>query len=403
MESTNVKIQNNRIAKEVRMLKNLPQEMLFGKIEKTYGVVIRIEIQASLIKSELLNSDIEKLYFEILLTERFPFQAPQIYCKTKIGFPTIDDKRDVLEEIIQKEWSPNMTIYETIQLIPQFVADLLLKMQQDDEIKSIGKWHLGQSYPIKDWSVGIFKVREETETLDGFQYHDRYIAVYENSFFLFEPDQKHKGMAKLLSVATLWSLEKIVRNLDMPEYVTFIWRKMEDQKDQWVLKVEIQNYVEWINLIVKYLKMLEVSVQKKYEKKRKILASEVNDKAIKKTNESVLRKQVEEAEAAVEEKINSKSVKNLMDAYQKAIEYYSALDNSLYEEFLNKMTNLFKKEEIQKALSQPEEEEEKVEETPSSSSSSSLNNTQESNSSDDALQKEAFKFSEGDVEGKPKE
>jgi hypothetical protein len=51
-------------------------------------------------------------------------------------------------------------------------------------------------------------------------------------------------MAKLLSVATLCSLEKISRNLDMPEYVTFVWRKLESQKEQWILKVEIQNYVE---------------------------------------------------------------------------------------------------------------------------------------------------------------
>ena len=243
-KKSSVKIQNKRIAKEVKMLKNLPSQMLFGKIDKDNGVVIRIEIQASLINSQFLNSDIEKLYFEILLTEKFPFQAPQIYCKTKIGYPTIDDKRDVLEEVIQKEWNPSMTIYETIQMIPEFVSEILLQMNEDEEIKSIGKWHLGQSYHINDWGVGFFKVREETETLDGFLYHERYIAVCENSFFMFEPDAKKKDMAKLLSVATLCSLEKMSRNLDMPDYVTFVWRKLENQKDQWVLKVEIQNYVE---------------------------------------------------------------------------------------------------------------------------------------------------------------
>lgn len=244
MESKSVKIQNKRIAKEVKLLKNLPPEMLFGKLEKSYGIIIRIEIQSSLIKSRFLDSSIEKLYFEILLTEKFPFQAPQVCCKTKIGFPTINDKRDVLEEVIQKEWSPSMTIYETVQLIPDFVSDLLLHAQQDEEIKMIGKWHLGQNYHVTDWGVNLFKVREETETLDGFQYHERYIAVCENSFFLFEPDRKEKDMAKLLAVATLCSLEKISRNLDMPEFVTFCWRKLENQKEQWILKVEIQNNVE---------------------------------------------------------------------------------------------------------------------------------------------------------------
>lgn len=120
-----------------------------------------------------------------------------------------------------------MTIYETVKLIPEFVSEILLQMTQDDEIRSIGKWHLGQFYNILDWGVGCFKVREEKETMDGFSYYDRYIAVKENSFFLFEPIGKR---FKLISVATLCSLEKIIRNLDMPEYVTFVWRKLEAQE-----------------------------------------------------------------------------------------------------------------------------------------------------------------------------
>jgi ubiquitin-protein ligase len=219
------KIQNKRIMKEVKMLKNL--DMLFGKIEKDDGVLIRIEIQASTINSQFLSNDIEKLYFEVFLTEKFPFQAPQVYCKSKFVFPTIDDKRDVLEEVIKKEWSPSMTIYETVQLIPEFVSEILLQSQQDDEVKSIGKWHLGMFYNIQEFGVGVFKVREEKETMDGFSYYDRYIAVCENSFFLFEPiGKKHK----LISVATLCSLEKIIRNLDMPEYVTFVWRRVGNNR-----------------------------------------------------------------------------------------------------------------------------------------------------------------------------
>lgn len=176
MESSQkAKIQNKRITKEVKMLKNL--DMLFGKIEKDDGVSIRIEIPASTINSQFLNSDIEKLYFEVFLTEKFPLQPPQVYCKSKFVFPTIDDKRDVLEEVIKKEWTPSMTIYETVQLIPEFVSEVLLQAQQDDEIRSIGKWHLGHFYNIQEFGVGVFKVREEKETMDGFSYYDREIAV----------------------------------------------------------------------------------------------------------------------------------------------------------------------------------------------------------------------------------
>lgn len=107
--------------------------------------------------------------------------------------------------------------------------------------------------------------------------------------------------------------------------------------------------------------MLEITVQKKYEKKRKILASEVNDKAIKKTDVTDLLKQITDAEHLMDANVTNKSVKNLMELYQKAIEYYSALENKCYHDFLSRMTMLFKREDVQVALSQPDEEEKKVE------------------------------------------
>lgn len=102
--------------------------------------------------------------------------------------------------------------------------------------------------------------------------------------------------------------------------------------------------------------MLDFSVQKKYEKKSKILASEVNDKALQKTDVFALIKQITDAEQEMKLNVTNKTVKNLMDLYQKAIEYYSALDNNTFEDFLNRMTNLFKREDVQQVLSQPDEE-----------------------------------------------
>ena len=146
--------------------------------------------------------------------------------------------------------------------------------------------------------------------------------------------------------------------------------------------------------------MLEITVQKKYEKKRKILASEVNDKAIKNTDANQILKQVADAEHAVELQVSSKSVKNLMNSYQKAIEYYSALDNKCFEDFLSRMTNMFQRDDIQKALAQPEEEEEKKEvtgETKNNDTSENLNETQGSNSSQENLNQEVFQFTDGDL------
>lgn len=88
------------------------------------------------------------------------------------------------------------------------------------------------------------------------------------------------------------------------------------------------------------------------------MASEVNEKALKKTDVFSLIKEITEAEQDLNINVTNKSVKRLMDLYQKAIEYYSALDNKCFEDFLNRMTNLFKREDIQKALARPDEDEE---------------------------------------------
>mmetsp|Transcript_463 Transcript_463/g.472 ORF Transcript_463/g.472 Transcript_463/m.472 type:complete len:139 (+) Transcript_463:870-1286(+) len=105
--------------------------------------------------------------------------------------------------------------------------------------------------------------------------------------------------------------------------------------------------------------------------KRKILDSEVNAKALKKTDVNVLLKEIATAEHDLETNVTNSKVKQLMELYQKAIEYYSALDNKCFEDFLNRMTNLFKREEIQKVLSQPEEEKKEVEQETSNDTKTS--------------------------------
>ena len=65
-----------------------------------------------------------------------------------------------------------MTIYEIVNLIPDFVSETLINMKQDDEINSIGKWYLGHKYNIENQGIGVFKAREEVESTEGTLYQD---------------------------------------------------------------------------------------------------------------------------------------------------------------------------------------------------------------------------------------
>ena len=61
--------------------------------------------------------------------------------------------------------------------------------------------------------------------------------------------------------------------------MTFIWRKI-DERDPWSLSVIVKHSEDCINLLVRHMKNLGLSMNKNYEKKRKIMESEVTQKAM---------------------------------------------------------------------------------------------------------------------------
>jgi hypothetical protein len=67
--------------------------------------------------------------------------------------------------------------------------------------------------------------------------------------------------------------------MDNQDNISFIWRKTEDQENQLEFKMIMKNSQECLNLITKNLKNIGISVAKVYEKKRKILESEVSSEA----------------------------------------------------------------------------------------------------------------------------
>jgi hypothetical protein len=79
------------------------------------------------------------------------------------------------------------------------------------------------------------------------------VVVTDTMFLVLEPDSKLKGVVRLLSLATLPTLEQIKRNFDHPDAVTFVWRQI-DEREPWSLNVIMQNASECVNIICKHLK-----------------------------------------------------------------------------------------------------------------------------------------------------
>lgn len=132
----------------------------------------------------------------------------------------------------------------------------------------LGKFHLGLQYDMNIWlsnqACGVFPCQEEKETTQQLNnstdrsvkrkgYVDVYTVVTESVLLYLEPDHKIKNVARLVAWFTLPALEQIKRNLDNPDSISFIWRKVDDY-DALEFKMIMQNANECVNLIVKHLK-----------------------------------------------------------------------------------------------------------------------------------------------------
>ena len=105
-----------------------------------------------------------------------------------------------------------------------------------------------------------------------------------------------------------------------------------------------QNSNDCISMIVKNLKKDGIAIKKEYEKKRMILESEVTKQAIKNMKiESVLLT-IQQFERKMEEQVSQATAQHLIALYNKAVEYYSALDDDRHLEYLMKLQTLLKDE-----------------------------------------------------------
>ena len=68
----------------------------------------------------------------------------------------ITDRRDLLEEVIgEGGWKVGHKLYSLIQMLPEFIQEMYLV---EDDLYTIGKFHLGQVYDLRafqDQSKGM--------------------------------------------------------------------------------------------------------------------------------------------------------------------------------------------------------------------------------------------------------
>lgn len=130
--------------------------------------------------------------------------------------------------------------------------------------------------------------------------------------------------------------------MNYPNILALQWRPTGDgqQSEVTVLKIgDSKAHIdEFINTVVKRMKEMGVAHKKSVQKNQKISESDVSKGSVAQTDIRNLMAHIESYEEAIEKgELDIDTIQTLTTLYPKAIEYYSAFDNNMYNDLLNRM------------------------------------------------------------------
>lgn len=131
--------------------------------------------------------------------------------------------------------------------------------------------------------------------------------------------------------------------------MTFVFRHV-DGKQPWVLNLLIpDSYEPCLAHIVANMQHMGVGVEKNTKNERKTLReADVTKEAIAAMDIEQILEHVAAYEADSE--MTLQTVQTLTALYQKVVEYYSAFDDLLYNDYISRMHSLLQREDIQAVM-----------------------------------------------------
>ena len=309
---------------------------------------VKIKIDPSLLDQDLvklIDKD-EDIIFILLIKYNHPYLAPYLFCLTKFSVPELSDGRDLLEEVLMNPWpiKKKKLLKKVIKLIPGFINNYLKNVTVEKKnVKILGRYYLDSTYELNllklfpylflDDIFEIVPVGNDKRVFDD----KRKIMITEGFILLFvEKSVFDIQKLKLIFWGPIGSLS-LIKQIQGKNVLELKWKAKKERTTLMRLKTD------------------------KSEQIFEILMDCLNKKKIefKMTNESYGAKKGELPKidiVAVEQEISKLEIKikikgkegsnmdntvQLMNLYEKAVQYYSAVNDYRYQIYMRKTKKLF--------------------------------------------------------------
>ena len=244
--------------------------------------------------------------FLLIIPTNYPKQEPELFCLTAFTHPHISDGRNLINDVINSEWTfENTPLDFIINKIPKFVIKF---SNYTDKSLIIGKYQLKHIYPINllnNLPIFFHLIPEI----------NKIITIGDISLCLYELNNNNKDFKYCI-------LSFFVNIKDITEIL------VRQKKNLIIIKYKLEKSVKKININSQNYNLINDILKEKmklYQKKK----GKLPDIDIK-----YLEKEIEEKEKELLNKENNKTIfmykekcLRLMDLYQQAIEYYSAVND----------------------------------------------------------------------------
>ena len=227
------------------------------------------------------------------------------------------------------------------------MKETLSKAKDINHLQKIGTYHLGCLYNLEDFllmdSVDVFPVNE---LMPNNKTIPRYLVLSQSNLLNFEIIDKKENKMKLISWANLQSLLNIKRKKD--EQFTLILTWKDAHKSEGLTQiVALEQASKFCELIIRNMKGFGVKISKNIIKQPDLTLDDVTVKAYDQIDIMDLLENITILESRLPVEFTIDIVNTLMMLYQKAVEYYSALNDPMYDDYLEKLHLLLSREDVQ--------------------------------------------------------
>ena len=325
-------------------------------------LIISIIIDKSLINIPTFEP-LDIIRFVLLIKPTYPITPPFLYCISRFCIPELCDCRDLLEDTLQMKWdSTNCFLKLIISQIPPFIQRYLLYYNTNNNIdnsgseifekrKFFGKYYLDSIYEISiikyipylyfDVISEIVKIEEDENTMN---IEDRKMLITDNFVLLFCNKSLYElDQLKLVFIGPITSLIYI-RQFITDGIVLLNWIIKGKQNNNYFtmqLRTPDGDYI--VDTLIDNLSKRSI----KFKVTNKVNGNIKREGSVPLVEINLVEDEIKHLEKNIanKEEISKESISVLINLYEKAIQYYSALNDEKFKIYVEKIHKIYSNNE----------------------------------------------------------